>query len=193
MDPIIDARSFASPGIRMGRWPAGRDEEPPRLGAVFAGLDAALLTGALPPGLANRNSLLDLWRTAVQDASPIRARTAKGRRIKAVMLLAIIGQTADANSALRDIAQSIAMDLSGRPGRQRRQLSSTDVKTLLLQRSGLSRRAARVLATLGCDTADDALKINAGDLGIHRNCGKVTTTELRAFVEAPCLQASPSR
>jgi hypothetical protein len=192
---IIDyARSFSSSGVCGGRWPDGRDEELSRLGAVFADLDAALLTGARPPGLANRDSLLALWRTAVRNASPIRARTPKGRRVKAVMLLAIIRQTADANSPLCDMARSIATDLAGRPGRKKRQLSSAESKILLLQRSGLSRRAAKALSALGGDAADDVLKINPADLGIHRNCGEVTTAELRAFVEARRrLQARPPR
>jgi hypothetical protein len=194
MDTIIEAGDFSRAGVRRGPWPAGRDEELSRLGAAFADLDAALLTGALPPGLANRDRLLALWRTAVQDASPIRARTPKGRRVKAVMLLAIIRQTTDANSPLCDMARSIATDLAGRPGRKKRQLSSAESKILLLQRSGLSRRAANALSVLGCDAADDVLKINPADLGIHRNCGKVTTAELRAFVEARRrLQASAPR
>ena len=192
MATTFSLQDISSTDIRRGRRVAGRDEALSRLGVEFAGLNAALLSGIFPPGLTTQGSVLDLWLTVIKDALPIRAKTATGRRVKAVMLLAIIQQNFDSNDLLRDMARSIATDIARRPGRKRRHLSSTERKILLFQQNGLSRRAATVLATLGCDAPDDALMIEPAELSIYRNCGKVTTAELRAFVEARRLdQTSP--
>src|SRR5271166_6550493 len=117
MDNIAVAQDFSAARRQKVMGPAGLDEYLSRLGATFARLDAALRAGDTSP------SLYDQWWTVVQDALPIRARAARGRRIKATMLLAVIRQTR-ADGPACDVARSIANDLTGRSGKRKRPPSS---------------------------------------------------------------------
>jgi hypothetical protein len=171
---IAIAQDVPSANRRRGVRSAAPDEDLSRLGAAFARLDAALLAGD------TADSLHDRWWAAVQDVLPIRARAARGRRIKAIMLLAVIRETC-ADGAVCDLARSVANDLTGRVGRKKKLLSPTEITIRYFMEQGLSRRAARVLAARGCRDADDILRLELGDGRPHRNCGSVTKGELRAF------------
>lgn len=95
------------PSIRAsktsGLWPVSRDRDLVRLGAAFADLDARLLAREAPPDLSDtaQNILLDLWWRTIEDATPICARTIRGRRTRL-------------DGPLRDLAQSVARDLTER-------------------------------------------------------------------------------
>jgi hypothetical protein len=164
--------SFAS--RRRGLRSTAPDEDLSRVGAAFARLDAALSAGD------TTDALYAQWWAAVQDALPIRARAARGRRIKAIMLLAVIRETR-ADGAVCDLARSIANDLTGRVGRKKKPLSPTETTIQHFMEQGLSHRAADVLTARGCREPDDILRLELDDGGPHRNCGPVTKGELRAF------------
>jgi hypothetical protein len=171
---IALAQDVGSASRRRGVRSAAPDEDLSRLGLAFAGLDASLLAG-------NRSdSLYDRWWAAVQEALPIRARAARGRRIKAKMLLAVIRETR-ADGAVCDLARSVANDLTGRVGRKKKLLSPTEITIQHLMDQGLSRRAAGALTARGCRDADDILRLELNDGRPHPNCGPVTKAELRAF------------
>jgi hypothetical protein len=171
---IAIAQDASSASRRRGVRSAAPDEDLSRLGAAFAGLDAALLAGN------TSDTLYDRWWAAVQDALPIRARAARGRRIKAIMLLAVIRETR-ADGAVCDLACSVANDLTGRVGRKKKPLSPTEITIQHFMEQGLSRRAAGVLTARGCRDPDDILRLELDDGRPHRNCGRVTKGELRAF------------
>jgi hypothetical protein len=173
MDLAI-AQDVSPASRRRGVRSAAPDEDLSRLGAAFACLDAALLAGDTSDNLSDR------WWAAVQDALPIRARAARGRRIKAKMLLAVIRETR-ADGAVCDLARSVANDLTGRMGRKKKPLSPTEITIQHFMEQGLSRRAAGVLTARGCRDADDILRLELDDGRPHRNCGPVTKGELRAF------------
>jgi hypothetical protein len=174
MDTTAIAPDVSSASWRRGVCSAAPDEDLSRLGATFARLDAALLAGD------TSDTLYDRWWTAVQDALPIRARAARGRRIKAKMLLAVIRETR-ADGAVYDLARSVANDLTGRVGRKKKPLSPTEITIRSFMEQGLSRRAAGVLTARGCRDADDILRLKLDDRRPHPNCGRVTKRELRAF------------
>jgi hypothetical protein len=159
-------------GVRL----AAPDEDLSRLGAMFSDLDAALRAGDMSPRLR------DQWWTVVNNALPIRAKAARGRRIKAIMLLAVIRQTG-VDGPVPEMARSVALDLTGRPGRKRKPSSSTGLKIRYFVEKGLSRRAAKALTALGCEELDDVLSLNARDLCAGRNCGRVTSAELLALMQ----------
>jgi hypothetical protein len=176
MDNMAFAQDFSSARRKKGMSPTGVDERLSRLGVTFASLDAALLAGDTSP------SLYDRWWTVVRDALPIQARAARGRRIKATMLLAVIRQTC-ADGPACDLARSIANDLTARSGKKRRPRSYTNVKIRYFVEKGLSRRAAKVLTALGCESADDVLGFEPGEFRVRQNCGRVTCAELSAFAQ----------
>jgi hypothetical protein len=171
---IAVAQDAASVSRRRGVRSAAPDEDLSRLGAAFASLDAALLAGD------TSDNLYDRWWAAIHDALLIRARAARGRRIKAKMLLAVIRETR-ADGAVCDLARSMANDLTGRVGRKERPLAPTEITIQHFMEQGLSRRAAGVLTARGCRDADDSLRLELDDGRPHRNCGPVTKGELRAF------------
>jgi hypothetical protein len=175
MDTTIIARAVASSSRRRGVCSSAPDEDLSRLGAAFARLDAELLAGD------RSDTLYDRWWAAVQDALPIRARAARGRRVKAKMLLAVIRETGP-DGTVCDLARSVANDLTGRVGRKKKPLSATEIKIRSFMEQGLSRRAAGALAARGCRDADDILRLKLDDGRPHPNCGRVTKRELRAFV-----------
>jgi hypothetical protein len=161
---------------------AAPDEDLSRLGLAFARHDAALLAGD------TSDNLYDRWWAVVEDALPLRARAARGRRIKAIMLLAVIRDT-HAHGAVCDLARSIANDLTGRAGRKRKRPSPTETIIQHFMEQGLSRRAAGVLTARGCRDADDVLRLELDDGCPRPNCGRVTKAELRAFSrQRRCLQ-----
>jgi hypothetical protein len=167
---------------RRGVRSAAPDEDLSRLGVTFARLDAALLAGD------TSDNLHDRWWEVVQDALPLRARAARGRRIKAIMLLAVIRET-QANGAVCELARSVANDLTGRVGRKKKSLSPTEMTIQHFMEQGLSRRAAGVLTARGCRDADDILRLELDDGCPRPNCGRVTKAELRAFSrQRRCLQ-----
>jgi hypothetical protein len=178
MMDIAIAQDVASASRRRGVRSAAPDEDLSRLGAAFARLDVALLAGD------GSDALYDLWWAAVQDALVIRAGAARGRRIKARMLLAVIRETR-ADGAVCDLARSVANDLTGRVGRKKKPLSPTEITIRHFMEQGLSRRAAGVLTARGCRDADDILRLELDDGRPHPNCGPVTKGELRAFARQP--------
>lgn len=171
---IAIGQDVASVNRRRGVRSVAPDEDLSRLGVAFARLDAALLAGD------RSDTLYDRWCTAVQDALPIRARAARGRRVKAKMLLAVIRETR-ADGTMCDLARSVANDLTGRVGRKKKPPSPTEITIRSFMEQGLSRRAAGVLAARGCRDADDILRLKLDDGRPHPNCGRVTKRELRAF------------
>jgi hypothetical protein len=171
---IAMAQDDSSAGRRRGVRSVAPDEDLSRLGAAFARLDAALLAGD------RSDELYDRWWGAVQDALLIRARAARGRRIKARMLLAVIRETR-AIGVVCDLARSVANDLTGRVGRKKKPLSPTEVTIQHFMEQGLSRRAAGLLTAHGCRDADEILRLELDDGRPHPNCGPVTKGELRAF------------
>jgi hypothetical protein len=173
MDVAI-AQDVSSANRRRGVRSAAPDEDLSRMGVTFARLDAALLAGD------TSDNLYDRWWAVVEDALPLRARAARGRRIKAIMLLAVIRDT-HAHGAVCDLARSIAYDLTGRAGRKKKSLSPTEITIQHCMEQGLSRRAAGVLTARGCRDADDILRLELDDGPAHPNCGRVTKAELRAF------------
>jgi len=176
MDTIAAPQNFSPAKKQRGVRPAAPDEGLSRLGTAFLSLDAVLLAGDASPGLRDR------WWTVVQDAMPIRARAARGRRIKATMLLAVIRQTRAAGPAC-DLARSVAIDLTGRAGQKKKSLSPIETRIQYVMEQGLSRRAARVLTALGCEDADAVLSLGSRDFCARQNCGRVTSTELRTFAQ----------
>jgi hypothetical protein len=171
---IAIAQDGSSAKRRRGVRSAAPDEDLSRLGVTFARLDTALLAGD------TSENLYDRWWAAVQDALPLRARAARGRRIKAIMLLAVVRET-HVNGAVCDLARSIANDLIGRVGRKKKSLSPTEITIQHFMEQGLSRRAAGVLTARGCRDAEDILRLQLDDGRPHPNCGRVTKAELRAF------------
>jgi hypothetical protein len=161
---------------RRGVRSVAPDEALSRLGAAFTCLDAALLAGD------TSDALYDRWWNAVRQALPIRARAARGRRIKAKMLLAVLRETR-ADGAVSDLARSVANDLTGRVGRKKKQLSPAELNTRHFIEEGLSRRAASVLTACGCRDADDILRLELDRRRPPPNCGRVTKAELHAFAE----------
>lgn len=179
---IVIAQDVSSAARRRGVRSMAPDEDLSRLGAAFARLDAALLAGD------TSDTLYERWWRAVQDALPIHARAARGRRVKAKMLLAIIRETR-ADGVVRDLARSVANDLTGRVGRKKKPPSPTEITIRSFMEQGLSRRAASVLAARGCRAADDILRLKLDDGRPDPNCGRVTKRELRAFArQRRCLQ-----
>jgi hypothetical protein len=171
---IAIARDVSFATRRRGVRTLAPDEDLSRLGAVFTRLDAALLAGD------RSDNLYDRWWAAIQDALPIRARAARGRRIKAIMLLAVIRETR-ADGAVCDLARSIANDLAERVGRKKKPLSPTEITIQQFMEQGLSRRAAGMLTAHGCRDADDILCVELDDRRPRPNCGPVTKGELRTF------------
>jgi hypothetical protein len=112
MDASTIAQDVSSPTQRRGVRSTVPDEDLSRLGVAFAHLDAALLAGD------TSDTLYDRWRTVIQNALPIHARAARGRRVKAKMLLAIIRETR-AEGTVCELARSVANDLTGRVGRKK--------------------------------------------------------------------------
>src|ERR1700761_1727135 len=141
---------------RRGVRSAAPDEDLSRLCAGFARGDAPLLGGDTSDTLHER------WWALVQDALPIRARAARGRRIKAVMLLAVIRETR-AKDAVGELARSLANDLTGRAGRKKKPLSSREVTIRHFMEHGLSRRAAGVMTACNCADLDDVLRLELDD------------------------------
>ena len=176
MDTATIAGDVASAIRRRGVCSLAPDEDLSRLGVAFARLDAALLAGD------TSEALFDRWWTAVRDALPIRARAARGRRVKAKMLLAVIREMR-ADGTVCDLARSVANDLTGRVGRKKKPPSPTEITIRSFMEQGLSRRAAGVLAARGCRDADDILRLKLDDGRPHPNCGRVTKRELRTFAE----------
>ena len=171
---IAIAQDVASVSRRRGVRSVVPDDDLSRLGVAFARLDAALLAGD------TSGNLYDRWWAAVHDALLIRARAARGRRIKAKMLLAVIRETR-ADGVVCDLARPVANDLTGRVGRQKKPLPPTEITMQHFMAQGLSRRAAGVLTARGCQDADDILRLELDDGRPHRNCGPATKSELRAF------------
>jgi hypothetical protein len=142
-------------GRRRGVRSSAPDEDLSRLGMAFATLDAALLAGNTSDTVYNR------WWAAVRAALPIRAQAARGRRIKAKMLLAVMRETR-ADGVVCELARSVANDLIGRVGRKKRPLSATEIIVRYFVEQGLSRRAAGVLTACGCRDVDDVLRLDLG-------------------------------
>jgi hypothetical protein len=176
MDAMTIAQDVASTIRRRGVRSIAPDEDLSRLGAVFVHLDAALLAGD------TSDTLYDRWWTAIHEALPIHARAARGRRVKARMLLAVIRETR-AEGAVFDLARSVANDLTGRVGRKKKAPSPTEITIQSLMEQGLSRRAASVLLARGCRAADDILRLNPDDGNPDPNCGRVTRRELSTFAQ----------
>jgi hypothetical protein len=103
-----------------GLWPVSRDRDLVRVGAAFADLNARLLAEEAPPGLSDttRNILLDLWWRTIEDATPIPPEPSEAGEIKTTRLLVVMRET-HLNGRLRDLAQSVARNLTERHGTKR--------------------------------------------------------------------------
>jgi hypothetical protein len=64
---------------------------------------------------------------------------------------------------------------------EKRRLSLSERKVRYFVKIGLSRQAARALAALGRESADDVLGLQSADLRARKNSGRVASTELSAF------------